>query len=195
MNNNRPLFFASFMTLIAAGLGFALRGAILADWESQFGFTKQVLGTITGGGLVGGGITIILFSTVTDRLGYKAILMLAFLLHVLSAVVTLAATPIYAAFGQTATYNCLYWGMFMFSFANGLCETAINPLVATLYPRQKTHYLNILHAGWPGGLVLGGVLAYCFCGANSAIQQVRWEILMALFLVPTAIYGSIILFQ
>ncbi len=154
-----------------------------------------MLGTITGGGLVGGGITIILFSTVTDRLGYKAILMLAFLLHVLSAVVTLAATPIYAAFGQTATYNCLYWGMFMFSFANGLCETAINPLVATLYPRQKTHYLNILHAGWPGGLVLGGVLAYCFCGANSAIHQVRWEILMALFLVPTAIYGSIILFQ
>src|SRR5580692_6606708 len=195
MNNNRPLFFASFMTLIAAGLGFGLRGAILGDWESQFGFTKQVLGEITGGGLVGGGITIILFSTVTDRLGYKAILMLAFLLHVLSAVVTLAATPIYAAFGQTATYNCLYWGMFMFSFANGLCETAINPLVATLYPRQKTHYLNILHAGWPGGLVLGGVLAYCFCGANSAIQQVRWEILMALFLVPTAIYGSIILFQ
>jgi MFS family permease len=195
MNNNRPLFFASFMTLIAAGLGFALRGAILADWESQFGFTKQVLGTITGGGLVGGGITIILFSTVTDRLGYKAILCLAFVLHVLSAVVTLAATPIYAAYGQDATYSCLYWGMFMFSFANGLCETAINPLVATLYPRQKTHYLNILHAGWPGGLVLGGALAYCFCGQNAAMQTVRWEILMALFLIPTAIYGVIILFQ
>ncbi|HEV3299253.1 MAG TPA: MFS transporter, partial [Planctomycetaceae bacterium] len=182
MNNNRPLFFASFMTLIAAGLGFGLRGAILGDWESQFGFTKQVLGEITGGGLVGGGITIILFSTVTDRLGYKAILSLAFVLHVLSAVVTLAATPIYASFGQHATYQCLYWGMFMFSFANGLCETAINPLVATLYPRQKTHYLNILHAGWPGGLVLGGALAYCFCGQKAAIQTVRWEILMALFL-------------
>ncbi|HEV8004011.1 MAG TPA: MFS transporter [Planctomycetaceae bacterium] len=195
MNNNRPLFFASFMTLIAAGLGFALRGAILADWETQFGFTKQVLGEITGGGLVGGGITIILFSTVTDRLGYKAILSLAFVLHVLSAVVTLAATPIYASFGQHATYQCLYWGMFMFSFANGLCETAINPLVATLYPRQKTHYLNILHAGWPGGLVLGGVLAYCFCGQNAAISPVRWEILMVLFLIPTAIYGFIILFE
>jgi MFS family permease len=195
MKSNRALFFASFMTLIAAGLGFALRGAILTDWETQFGFTKQVLGTITGGGLVGGGITIILFSTVTDRLGYKAILMLAFLLHVLSAVVTLAATPIYAAYGADATYQCLYWGMFMFSFANGLCETAINPLVATLYPRQKTHYLNILHAGWPGGLVLGGALAYCFCGRNAALTQVRWEILMALFLIPTAVYGAIIVFE
>ncbi|HET6326760.1 MAG TPA: MFS transporter [Planctomycetaceae bacterium] len=195
MNNNRPLFFASFMTLIAAGLGFALRGAILSDWESQFGFTKQVLGTITGGGLVGGGVTIILFSTVTDRLGYKTILMMAFVLHVLSAVVTLAATPVYAAFGQTATLNCLYWGMFMFSSANGLCETAINPLVATLYPRQKTHYLNILHAGWPGGMVVGGALAYFFCGQNAAWTHLRWEILMGLFLIPTAIYGFIILFE
>jgi MFS family permease len=203
MNNTRPIFIASFLTLIAAGMGFALRGAILGDWEIQFGFTKQVLGTITGGGLVGGGITIIVFSTVTDRLGYKAILCLAFVLHVLSAVVTLAATPIYNSLlhstGQTAaqaaTYNCLYWGMFMFSFANGLCETAINPLVATLYPRQKTHYLNILHAGWPGGLVLGGSLAYFFCGPKAAYQQLRWEILMGMFLIPTAIYGLIVVTQ
>ena len=34
--------------------------------------------------------------------------------------------------------------------------------------RQKTHYLNILHAGWPGGMILGGLLAYCFCGAKRA---------------------------
>jgi MFS family permease len=195
MKNTRLLLFASFMTLITGGMGFGLRAAILGDWESQFGFTKQVLGTITGGGLVGGGITIILFSTITDRLGYKAISILAFLMHALSAVVTLAATPIYNAFGQDATYQCLYWGMFMFSFGNGLCETAINPLVATLFPKQKTHYLNILHAGWPGGLVLGGALAYLFCGPNFALIRVRWEILMGLFLVPTAIYGAIILFQ
>jgi hypothetical protein len=192
MNNNRPLFIASFMTLIAAGFGFGVRGAILGDWGTQFGFTKFELGEITGGGLVGGGITIILFSTITDRLGYKLLLVLAFVLHALSAVVTLAATPIYAELGSTATYRCLYWGMFMFSFANGLCETAINPLVATLYPRQKTHYLNILHAGWPGGLILGGLVAYAFCGAKPAIAHLRWEIPIGLFLVPTAVYGLIV---
>ena len=193
MNNNRALFVASFLTLIAAGFGFAVRGAILGDWGTQFDFTKQELGTITGMGFVGGGLTIILFSTITDRIGYKSILIGAFVLHALSAVVTLAATPIYAEFGKQATYNCLYWGMFMFSLANGLCETAINPLVATLFRQKKTHYLNMLHAGWPGGLILGGLVAYFFCGSKPLIAHVRWEIAIGLFLIPTAIYGVIVL--
>lgn len=193
MNNNKPLFVASFLTLIAAGMGFAIRGGILGDWETQFGFTKSELGGITGGGLVGFGIMILLFSTVTDKVGYKPLLIIAFLLHVLSAVVTLAATPVYEAYGKDATLQCLYWGMFIFSLANGMCETVINPLVATLYPKQKTHYLNILHAGWPGGLVIGGLLAYLFCSTNAKITHLRWEIPMMLFLIPTVIYGLIVL--
>ena len=59
MENRRRLFAASFTTLIVAGVGFAIRGAILADWGTQFGFTKTELGTITGGGLVGFGIVIL----------------------------------------------------------------------------------------------------------------------------------------
>jgi len=193
MNNNKALFIASFLTLIAAGMGFSIRGAILGDWETQFGFTKSELGGITGGGLVGFGIMIILFSTVTDKIGYKPLMIVAFLLHVLSAVVTLAATPVYASLGKDATYRCLWWGMFIFALANGMCETVINPLVATLYPRQKTHYLNILHAGWPGGLVVGGLLAYFFCSSNAAAVHLRWEIPMMLFLLPTVVYGLIVL--
>jgi MFS family permease len=72
-----------------------------------------------------------------------------------------------------------------------MCEAAINPLVATLYPKQKTHYLNILHAGWPGGLILGGLLAWCFVGEKSVVTQLRWEIPMAFFLVPVLWYGFI----
>jgi MFS family permease len=193
MNNNRSLFIASFLTLIAAGFGFAVRGAILGDWGTQFDFTKQELGTITGMGFVGGGLAIIVFSMFTDKVGYKAILIGAFVLHALSAVVTLAATPIHSALGKDATYYCLYWGMFMFSLANGLCETAINPLVATLFQRQKTHYLNMLHAGWPGGLILGGVVAYLFCGSKPLITHIPWEVAIGLFLVPTLIYGVIVL--
>ena len=195
MNNNRALFIASFLTLIAAGFGFAVRGAILGDWGTQFGFTKLELGTITGMGFAGGGIAIILFSTITDKVGYKAILIGAFVFHALSAVVTLAATPVYSTSwgGKNATYWCLYVGMFMFSLANGLCETAINPLVATLFQRQKTHYLNMLHAGWPGGMILGGVIAYLFCGAKPLIVHIPWEVAIGLFLVPTLIYGVIVL--
>ncbi|MEX1230582.1 MAG: MFS transporter [Planctomycetaceae bacterium] len=193
MNNNRALFIASFMTLIAAGVGFAVRGAILGDWEAQFGFTKSELGTITGGGLVGFGVVILLSSLFIDQLGYKPVLVLAFVLHALSAIITLAATPVFEAAGKDATYWCLYIGMFMFAVGNGLCEGVINPLVATLYPNQKTHYLNILHAGWPGGLIVGGLLAYGVAGPGAQLMHLRWEIPMMFFLIPTILYGLIIL--
>jgi MFS family permease len=189
----RRIFWASFLTLIAAGTGFGVRTAVLGEWESLFGFTKTELGTITGGGLTGMAFTIVFFSLFADRVGYRAILIGAFLLHVASAIVTLAATPVFNAAGKDATYWCLYIGMFMFSLANGMCEAAINPLVATLYPKQKTHYLNILHAGWPGGLILGGLLAYFFVGSQAAITRLRWEIPMAFFLVPTLWYGFVTL--
>jgi MFS family permease len=137
--------------------------------------------------------TIVFFSLFADRFGYRIILIGAFLLHTSSAIVTLAATPVFAQYGKDATYWCLYVGMFMFALANGMCESAINPLVATLYPKQKTHYLNILHAGWPGGLILGGLLAYCFVGSGAAVSPLRWEIPMLFFLVPTLWYGFITL--
>ena len=193
MNNNRSLFLASFMTLIAAGMGFAIRGGILGDWANAFGFTQSQLGGITGGGLVGFGLTIIACSLVADTIGYKSLMVLAFILHVGSAVVTIAATPVYAAFGQDATYWCLYVGMFMFALANGVCESVINPLVATLYPKGKTHYLNILHAGWPGGLIVGALLAYFVVGRDAKFIHLRWEIPICFFLIPTLYYGFVVL--
>ena len=62
------------------------------------------------------------------------------------------------------------------------------------YPRDLIGYgRNPPHAGWPGGLILGGLLAYLFCGNKPQVMHLRWEILMAIFLVPTAIYGAIAL--
>lgn len=199
MNNQKVLFWASFFTLIAAGMGFAIRGGgILAEWGSAFSFTKTDLGEITGMGLFGFGITIIGCSVFIDRIGYKPLMIAAFLLHVASAVVTLAATPVYDGFGageenKEAAKICLSLGLFLFALANGVCEAVINPLVATIFPKQKTHYLNILHAGWPGGLILGGILAYFFVGRDAMITQLRWEIPIAFFLLPTLLYGFMIL--
>ena len=53
-------------------------------------------------------------------------------------------------------------GMWLFALGNGTCEAVINPLTATLFPRNKTHWLNILHAGWPLGLILGAVITLGF---------------------------------
>ena len=40
------------------------------------------------------------------------------------------------------------------------------PLAATVYPEAKTHRLNVLHAWWPGGLVIGGLLGYSMAEAH-----------------------------
>ena len=175
------LLTASFLTLIAAGMGFAVRGGILGTWASQYGFTNTELGTITGGGLVGFGVVILLASLITDRVGYKAIMLLAGLLQIGSYFLTIAAGPIFASSGKDATYQCLYWGMFMFSVSCGLCECVINPLVATLYPTKKIHYLNILHAGWPAGLVLGAMVGI-------ALGSQAWQVQLGMFLIPVVAY-------
>ncbi|RPI84432.1 MAG: MFS transporter [Planctomycetaceae bacterium] len=196
-SSHRALFLASFFTLIAAGIGFSVRGAILDDWGAAFGFDKTALGGLTGAGLVGFGVTIIIGSLFADMIGYKPLMVLAFLLHVGSALVTFAATPVYKSMGATpeaakAAYDLLWWGALLFSLANGVCESVINPLVATLFPKQKTHYLNILHAGWPGGLILGGILSLLFCGKDAYITRIPWELAVAFFLPPTLYYGWVI---
>jgi MFS family permease len=184
--NEKLLFWASFLTLIAAGIGFAVRGAILKDWGQQFGFTQSELGTITGGGLIGFGLAIIFFSFCADLFGYGRLMLVAFLLHVASAVVTFAATPVFGMYGKEGAYWCLYIGMWLFALGNGTCEAVINPLTATIFPRNKTHWLNILHAGWPGGLILGAVLTL---GFNQSPEPIRWEIKLAVFLIPVLLYG------
>ncbi len=183
--NAHRLLWAGFMAILAEGVGFSMRAGILGDWGGQFGFTQGELGRITGGGLTGFGVTIIFFSFFADRLGYGPLMAVAFTFHTLSAVITLMATPLFHAFGKDAAYQCLYWGMFMFALGNGTMEAVVNPMTATLFPKAKTHWLNVLHAGWPGGLMLGALLGIMFKG----IGQVRWEIQMLMFLIPTLIYG------
>lgn len=184
--NDKILFWASFLTLIAAGIGFSVRGAILKDWGQQFGFTQSELGTITGGGLVGFGLAIIFFSFFADLFGYGKLMLVAFVLHASSAVLTFAATPVYAAYGKEGAYLCLNAGMWLFALGNGTCEAVINPLTATLFPKQKTHWLNILHAGWPLGLILGALIVL---GFNNSGEPIRWEVKLGVFLVPVLLYG------
>jgi hypothetical protein len=188
--NERILFWASFLTLIAAGIGFSVRGALLQDWGNQFGFTQTELGTITGGGLYLFGFTIIVLSFFADVVGYGKLMGLAFLLHASSAVVTFSATWAFNTMGKEYAFWFLNIGMYLFALGNGACEAVINPLTATLFPRNKTHWLNILHAGWPAGLVLGALSMLGFNYYQEQTHQaIRWEWKLAVFLIPVILYG------
>ncbi len=92
------------------------------------------------------------------------------------------------------------WGMFIFAVGNGLCEAVVNPLTATLFATNKTHYLNILHAGWPAGLVLGSVASALMAAktdesGNLIRAAVDWKIQMSLFLIPVLTYGVMLFGQ
>lgn len=188
--NAQRLLWAGFVAILAAGIGFSVRGAsVLGAWSEAFGFTQTELGGITGGGLVGFGIVIIISSFLAESVGYARLMYFAFAVHFLSAVVTLAAPAVFEAAGKDATYWTLFVGMFLFAIGNGVCEAVVNPLTATLFPNNKTHYLNILHAGWPAGLILGGVAAIFMADSFS------WQIQISLFLIPVIIYGLMIFGQ
>ena len=198
--NAKRLLWAGFTAILAAGVGFSVRGGVLGQWAEQFGFTMTELGTITGGGLTGFGIVIILSSLIADRIGYGKLMVLAFLLHFVSAVLTLATPAFFASGGKDAAYWCLFSAMFIFAVGNGVCEAVVNPLTATLFPKDQTKYLNILHAGWPAGLVLGGVSSAFMAGSkgeagNVINAPIDWKIQMSLFLIPVIAYGILLMGQ
>ncbi len=182
--NARRLLIAGFMAIFAAGVGFAIRGGIFDNWGAEYGFTAAQLGAIGGAGFSGFCFGIILGGVVCDKIGYGKLVILAFALHVLSAFVTFTAS------GTTA-YTSLYWGMFIFAYANGTLEAVANPLVATLYPNNRTHFLNILHASWPAGLVAGSALGWLLDDK----MKMSWQIQLSLYLIPTIAYGLMFLGQ
>src|SRR5207244_8478231 len=184
--NAKRLLWAGFAAILAAGIGFGIRGGILANWGTDFGFTAAQLGDINGAGFTGFCFGIIIGGLLCDKIGYGKLVIAAFALHVVSAFVTFSASK---GMTQDTAYLVLYLGTFIFAVANGTLEAVANPLVATLFPHNRTHYLNILHASWPAGLVLGGFAGALLGGSWS------WKAQLAIFLIPTAIYGLMFLGQ
>src|SRR6266516_2121436 len=186
--NAGRLLWAGFAAILAAGIGLGIRGGILANWGTDFGFTATQLGDINGAGFTGFCFGIIIGGLLCDKIGYGKLVIAAFVFHLLSAFVTFSATT---GMPKDTAYILLYMGTFIFGLANGTLEAVANPLVATLFPNNRTHYLNILHASWPAGLVLGG-----FVGALlGETLKWHWKAQLALFLVPTAAYGLMFLGQ
>lgn len=149
--------------------------------KGEFALTNAQVGWIGGAALWGFAVSQLVFSPLCDNLGMRFLLRGAFAGHLAGALIMIFAGG--------------FWGLFagalIIAMANGLVEAACNPLVAALYPDNKTVKLNQFHVWFPGGIVLGGLAAY---GLDAAGLD-AWRLKMALVLVPTALYGVLLLGQ
>lgn len=194
------LMLASFLTLVASGVGFATRTAAGGVWGEAFGISGEQFGQILGAGFIGFAVMIFFGGILVEKLGYKTLLAVAFLTHLVSAGMLFAATPMFegwreadAASATEKVFGLLFWSAFLFSICQGLYEAVINPLIAQLYPENQTHYLNILHAGWPAGMIIGGLFAAGFIGGDAWFGAIKWEFALSFFAVFVIAYGVLAL--
>jgi MFS family permease len=186
--NQRRLFIASCLSLVVTAMIFALRGnvedLVLNDTAIRGFFStdqpRADYAWISTMAFFGFAASILVTSPMLDALGMRNLLYLAFALHILG-VVGFVAAP---------NYMVMSYSMLLAGFGNGLVEAVINPLIATMYPEEKTHKLNVLHAWWPGGLIIGGLLGYFM-----KQMGLSWQVQMGIVLIPTIIYGILIFGQ
>ncbi|QDU91535.1 Major Facilitator Superfamily protein [Pirellulimonas nuda] len=192
-NNGAPsmkLFWGCFLALITTAFGFITRIFLLSEWEAEFGLNKATSGELFGMGIWPFAISIIGFSLFIDRIGYKTAMVISFLGYLVWSAVAVAAYFVSdGGNGDPALgYNLLYWGSLVLGLSNGAVEAYINPVVATMFSRDKTKWLNILHAGWPGGLVIAGLLSIGLNSLNTADYTLPWWIKIAIIVPPALVF-------
>ena len=173
------LFLGSRVALIATSVAFATVGAIMLALKRDFVLTNEQVGLIGGAALWGFAVSQVVFAPFADTLGMRALLRLAFVGHLVGSVIMIVATG----------FGTLFGGALIIAMANGLVEAACNPLVAALYPDDKTVKLNQFHVWFPGGVVIGGLAAY----GLDLIGLTSWQLKIGLILVPTLAYGIMLL--
>ncbi len=180
--DRKRLYHVGNLSIFMIGLGFAVRANIApnlqADIYDQIDLANSasMVGEAIGVTFTGFALTLLFGSALVDLVGMKRMLLLAALGYVAGAAGLLYATtmPIDGGIQMMVLVSLLLTGL-----GWGAVEAASNPMVASLYPEEKTHRLNILHAWWPAGIVVGGLL-----GVAISAFGLPWELNMLVLLLP-----------
>src|SRR5437588_269728 len=191
--HDKILFWGCFIALITTSYAFFSRMYLCnVRFPVDFALDKVRVGELQGAGIWPFGVSIILFSLIIDKIGYKVAMFFSFACYLVYSFMAFAAyssihglTGDALVAGQEKGHRLLLWGSIILGLGNGTVEAYINPIVATLFNKDKTKWLNILHAGWPGGLVLGG---FCTIALADKAATGDWRIVLGLILVPAVIY-------
>lgn len=183
-SNHRSIFWISVLALFTAALANAIRAgaagatkaAMLDPINAQRG--GEMIGTVLGNSFLGFALSLVVISPLLDRFGAKRVILFAAACFIVGPALVLAS-----AGAGTSVYTVLNIAMIIWGCGWGATEATINPLATTLYPDDKTGRLNVLHAWWPAGIVLGGLLSVLFLKQ----LELGWELLVGLTIIPGVI--------
>ncbi len=186
--DRRAIFWICVLALLSAAMSFSLRtgasGAIKAALFDPVDplHSGEMIATALGYSFLGFALTLLAISPILDILGAKRVILLASLCFIVGPLLIIAS-PL--AGGPDAVYRLLTIGMVLCGVAWGATEASINPVTAALYPDDKTHRLNVLHAWWPAGIVFGGLWSVL------VFEQfhLAWQAAIGLICVPGVVFG------
>jgi MFS family permease len=189
---NRPrLFLIANLSIFMIGLGFAIRANIAGDIQDgmfsaiDLARSGTMIGQVLGATFLGFAFTLLFGSALVDHLGMRRMLLFAAFGFIAGSAVVFGATLMPAG---PATYWTVYGGFLLTGLGWGAVEAASNPLVTALYPEEKTHRLNILHAWWPAGIVVGGLL-----GIALGALGTPWQLNLLLLGVPALVLAALVM--
>jgi len=190
--NRTQVFVGSCLALLPTAFSFVLVSNILNQLKAEFILTNYEVGLIGGAALWGMCVSLLLVGPFLERIGLKNGAIGAFGGHLVGVTLFLAGYPLA---GDPVAFWILFLGAIGMGFGNGMIEVTGNPLVASLYPEEKTTMLNRFHAFFPGGMVLGGVLGWLMVQAGDVgpINIGHWTWQMAVVYVPVVAYGMLLL--
>jgi MFS family permease len=179
--NHRSIFWISVLALFTAALSNAVRAgaagaiktSVLDPIDAQRG--GEMIGTVLGNSFLGFALSLLVISPLLDRIGAKTVILFAAACFIIGPCLVLASSG-----AGPSVYTVLNIAMIIWGFGWGATEATINPLATTLYPDDKTGRLNVLHAWWPAGIVLGGLLSVLFFKQLA----MSWELLVGLTIIP-----------
>jgi MFS family permease len=188
VHNRRAIFWICVLALFSAALSFSVRtgasGAIkaaLLDPAVPL-HSGEMIAAALGNSFLGFALSLLVISPLLDIIGAKRVILFASVCYIFGPILIITSPNM----GDIdAVYRMLTIGMVVCGFAWGATEASINPVTTALYPGEKTKQLNILHAWWPAGIVVGGLASLLF------FQQLGlgWQALVALITIPGAVFG------
>ena len=179
--NHRSIFWISVLALFTAALANSIRagaaGAIKSSLLDPIDalHSGEMIGTVLGNSFLGFALSLLVISPLLDRFGAKKIILFAAACFIVGPSLVLLS-----AGAGGSVYSLLNIAMIIWGFGWGATEASINPITATLYPGDKTGKLNTLHAWWPAGIVVGGLLSVLFFKS----LELSWQVLVVLPIIP-----------